>query len=104
MFLKRIPICLNYFKLILWQNIPAENNIVHLFNTIAVVDRIVPLSQDLPNVDMNCDVDADRFVPSVEEQNLLMNELVFIVASSVISNLPQMRAIFEKNIPKAPSS
>lgn len=104
LFLKRIPICLNYFKLILWQNIPAENNIVHLFNTIAVVDRIVPLSQDLPNVDMNCDVDADRFVPSVEEQNLLMNELVFIVASSVISNLPQMRVIFEKNIPKAPSS
>lgn len=32
-----------------------------------VVDRIVPESQDLPNVDMNCDVDADRFVPSVEE-------------------------------------
>lgn len=51
-------------------------------------------------MDMNCDVDADRFVPSVEEQDLLMNELVFIVASSVISNLPQMRAIFEK----APSS
>lgn len=49
---------------------------------------------------MNCDVDADRFVPSVEEQNLLMNELVFIVASSVISNLPQMRAIFEKIYPK----
>lgn len=73
---------------------------VHLFNTIAVVDRVVPVSQDLPNVDMNCDVDADRFVPSVEEQNLLMNELVFIVASSVISNLPQMRAIFEKICPK----
>lgn len=73
---------------------------VHLFNTIAVVDRVVPVSQDLPNVDMNCDVDADRFVPSVEEQNLLMNELVFIVASSVISNLPQMRAIFEKIYPK----
>lgn len=51
-------------------------------------------------MDMNCDVDADRFVPSVEEQNLLMNELVFIVASSVISNLPQMRAIFEKIYPK----
>lgn len=100
MFLKHIPICLNYFKLFLWQNIPAENNIVHLFNTIAVVDRVVPLSQDLPNVDMNCDVDADRFVPFVEEQNLLMNELVFIVASSVISNLPQMRAIFEKIYPK----
>lgn len=71
-----------------------------MFNTIAVVDTVVPVSQDLPNVDMNCDVDADRFVPSVEEQNLLMNELVFIIASSVISNLPQMRAIFEK----APSS
>lgn len=71
-----------------------------MFNTIAVVDTVVPVSQDLPNVDMNCDVDADRFVPSVEEQNLLMDELVFIVASSVISNLPQMRAIFEK----APSS
>lgn len=56
----------------------------------------MPVFQDLPNVDMNCDVDADRFVPSVEEQNLLMNELVFIVASSVISNLPQMRAIFER--------
>lgn len=60
----------------------------------------MPVSQDLPNVDMNCDVDADRFVPSVEEQNLLMNELVFIVASSVISNLPQMRAIFEEIYPK----
>lgn len=33
-----------------------------------------------------------------------MNELMSIVASSVIRNLPQMRAIFEKNIPKAPSS
>lgn len=51
-------------------------------------------------MDMNCDVDSDRFVPSVEEQNLLMNELVFIVASSVISNLPQMRAFIEKIYPK----
>lgn len=62
--------------------------------------RVVPVSQDLSNVYINCDVDADRSVPSVEGQNLLVNEVVFIVASSVICNLLQMRAIFKKNIPK----
>ncbi|XP_062600399.1 uncharacterized protein LOC134262037 [Saccostrea cucullata] len=73
---------------------------LHLFNTIAVVDRVVPVPYDVPNMDANSDIDADRFVPSVEEQKLLMDELVFIVASSVISNVPQMRDIFGKIYPK----
>lgn len=79
---------------------PSRQQDQYIFNTITAEDMVLPVSQGLPNVDMNCDVDADRFVPSVEEQNLLMNEIVFIVASSVISNLPQMRAIFEKIYPR----
>lgn len=45
---------------------------------------------------MNCDVDVDRFVLFVEEQNLFMNELVFIVVLFVISNLLEIRVIFDK--------
>lgn len=45
---------------------------------------------------MNCDFDVDRFVLFVEEQNLFMNELVFIVVLFVISNLLEMRVIFDK--------
>lgn len=97
MFLKHFPILLisKFFGRTSEQTTRSD-----IFNTITVEDMVLPVSQGLPNVDMNCDVDADRFVPSVEEQNLLMNEIVFIVASSLISNLPQMRAIFEKIYPK----
>lgn len=65
---------------------PNRQQDQYIFNTIGAEDMVVPVSQDLPNVDMNCNVDADGFVPSVEEQNLLMNELVFIVASFITTN------------------
>lgn len=38
--------------------------------------------------------DKEIFIPSIEEQSILMDELVFLFATSVIQNVPQMKAEF----------
>ncbi|KAL3864206.1 hypothetical protein ACJMK2_005910, partial [Sinanodonta woodiana] len=68
---------------------------IHLFNTIAVVDRITPVSAITEGQQTeSADIDIKEFIPSVQEQENLMEELVFLVASSVIQNIPQMKNEF----------
>ncbi|XP_069109674.1 uncharacterized protein [Argopecten irradians] len=71
---------------------------LHLFNTIVVVDRVIPAERQSEDTDTK--IEVEKFVPSVEEQSLLMDELIFIVASSVIQNLSQMKTIYGKIYPK----
>lgn len=62
-----------------------------------VVDRIIPTFTRIGNEgDRKTDVPGDKeiFIPSIEEQSILMNELVFLFATSVIQNVPQMKAEF----------
>ena len=70
---------------------------LHLFNVIAVVARIIPRPAD--GVE-GTDMQAANFIPSLDEQALLSDELTFIVATSVIQNLDQMQQIFDKIYPK----
>ena len=46
------------------------------------------------------DVSAEAFIPSVEDQNLLLNELTFMVAWSVIKNVEQVGSFLENIYPK----
>lgn len=73
---------------------------LHLFNTVAVVDRIIPTPNTEEVEVYNNEMDIEKFVPSVTEQSLLMEELVFLVATSVIQNIPQMNKIYGKLYPK----
>lgn len=60
-----------------------------------VVDRIIPTFTRIGNEgDRKTDVPGDKeiFIPSIEEQNSLMDELVFLFATSVIQNVPQIKA------------
>lgn len=69
----------------------------HLFNVVVVVDRIIPTFTRIGNEgDRKTDVLGDKeiFIPSIEEQSILMDELVFLFATSVIQNVPQMKAEF----------
>lgn len=62
-----------------------------------VVDRIIPTFTRIGNEgDRKTDVPGDKeiFIPSIEEQSILMDELVFLFATSVIQNVPQMKAEF----------
>lgn len=70
---------------------------LHLFNVVVVVDRIIPTFTRIGNEgDRKTDVPGDKeiFIPSIEEQSILMDELVFLFATSVIQNVPQMKAEF----------
>ncbi|OWF47690.1 hypothetical protein KP79_PYT01282 [Mizuhopecten yessoensis] len=72
---------------------------LHLFNLIAVVDRVKVLpvpSNPLPFHDIK----LDQFLPSPKEQELLKAELVFIVATSVIANIPQLTCLLQNIYPK----
>ena len=71
---------------------------IHLFNVIAVVDRVIPISVEKTTVPFH-DIEIEKFIPSMEEQFTLMNELVFIFATSVIQNIPQMKEEFTKIYP-----
>lgn len=64
---------------------------LHLFNVVVVVDRIIPTFTRIGNEeDWKTDVPGDKeiFIPSIEEQSILMDELVFLFATSVIQNVP----------------
>ncbi|CAG2189420.1 unnamed protein product [Mytilus edulis] len=73
---------------------------LHLFNVVAVVDRIIPTQTGHAGNDVEPDLDIEKFLPSVEEQQILMDELVFIFATSIIINIPQMKKEFYKVYPK----
>lgn len=73
---------------------------VHLFNVLGVVDRINPVTIDpsdpLPGEMMPCTL----FIPSLEEQGLLLMELTFIVATSLIRNISSLEKEFGKLYPQ----
>lgn len=73
---------------------------LHLFNVVAVVDRVIPTQTGHAGNDVEPDLDKEKFLPSVEEQQILMDELVFIFATFIIINIPQMKKEFYKVYPK----
>lgn len=70
---------------------------LHLFNVYAIVDRVTPALQ-LEEIESAFDV--HHYIPSVREQEVLMKELVFLVATSLIENVPQIHEVFNKIYPK----
>ncbi|XP_056013220.1 uncharacterized protein LOC125660287 [Ostrea edulis] len=89
----------NWDKNILPSYRTTQNKTIslHLFNAIVVVDRITPLV----HVDDNYrNLEPADFIPSTQEQELLLKELAFIVATSLISNLDQLQEVFEAIYPK----
>ena len=76
---------------------------LHLFNVIGVVDRVHVKDTDSDQIEPIVrieDVSADVFIPSVEDQAILLNELTFMVAWSVILNVEEVGSYFEKIYPK----
>jgi hypothetical protein len=71
-----------------------------LFNVLIAVDRVqIPVVT--PEEDQEyADISFDKFVPSLEEQAKLKEELVFITATSVIRNIPHLSKLLDKVYPK----
>lgn len=61
---------------------------IHLFNVLVAVNRVqIPVPTGTSERDLDyVDISFEKFVPSVEEQAKLKEELVFITATSVIKN------------------
>lgn len=72
---------------------------LHLFNVIAVQDRVPPLS-DLHRIEERDAKQICDFIPSVAEQKQLMRELVFIFATSIIEHNPQLQRVYSSIYPK----
>ncbi|XP_061174507.1 uncharacterized protein LOC133183583 [Saccostrea echinata] len=73
---------------------------IHLFNVLIAVDRVqIPVVT--PERDLEyADISFEKFVPSLEEQEKLKEELVFITATSVIRNIPHLSKLLDKIYPK----
>ena len=73
---------------------------IHLFNLVAVIDRITPQPAiNLAVLDIS-DINISTYLPSVEEQGKLMKELTFLFATSVIANIPQLQKAFKSVYPQ----
>lgn len=73
---------------------------IHLFNLVAVVDRITPQPAiNLAVLDIS-DINISTYLPSVEERGKLMKELTFLFATSVIANIPQLQKAFKSVYPQ----
>lgn len=66
------------------------------------VDRVqIPVPTGTSEIDLEyVDISFEKFVPSVEEQAKLKEELGFITATSVIKNIPQLSKLLDKIYPK----
>lgn len=75
---------------------------IHLFNVLIAVDRVqIPVPTGISERDLEyVDILFEKFVPSVEEQAKLKEELVFITATSVIKNIPQLSKLLDTIYPK----
>nr|XP_022324952.1 uncharacterized protein LOC111125437 isoform X6 [Crassostrea virginica] len=65
---------------------------LHLFTLIGVVDRVTPSidhahDDNLLNVQ---DMEAEKFIPSLQEQDILSKELTFLVSTALVQNIPQL--------------
>lgn len=74
---------------------------IHLFNVLVAVDRVqIPVPTGTSERDLDyVDISFEKFVPSLEEQ-ARKEELVFITATSVIKNIPQLSKLLDKIYPK----
>lgn len=74
---------------------------VHLFTVIGVIDRVVPqqVVDDYMNILDADDFDATDFIPKTGEQELLANELSFLVVNAVINNNEQMNSLLRSIYP-----
>lgn len=73
---------------------------LHLFNVIAVVDRVPTdhmQNMSPPNIE---ELDYSKYFPSTGEQNILLAEMTFLFAHSVLSNLPKLEEHFKQIYPK----
>lgn len=70
---------------------------MHLFNVYAVV---IPTSKS-PDVGVHTQVDLSllTFIPSIDEQDILLKELTFQFASSVIEHHPKLKQNFQHIYP-----
>lgn len=59
---------------------------LHLFHIIAVVDRFIPT----PRHEAGKRLSISDYIPSLEEQEILIQELTFLVATSVVQNVEQI--------------
>ncbi|XP_046566552.1 uncharacterized protein LOC124275109 [Haliotis rubra] len=74
---------------------------LHLFNMYAIVDRICPQpSASYTKVINAIDLDCLTFIPSKEEQALLLREMTFLFSTSVIANHPELNSKFGKIFPQ----
>jgi hypothetical protein len=66
----------------------------------AIVDRVNPPSQTHDvGLHEHIDLSLLSFIPSIEDQKVLLKELTFQFASSVIKNHPQLRECFQHIYP-----
>ncbi|XP_062568267.1 uncharacterized protein LOC134230452 [Saccostrea cucullata] len=63
---------------------------LHLFNVLAVVDRVPVVEEEMHPV--NEDITISSFLPSLDEQKILEKELVFLVASILIEHIPSLES------------
>ena len=65
-----------------------------------VVDRISSIRVPTGNrEDERADIPIEKFIPSIEEQRTLIEELVYLFTTSVIQNIPQMKTEFANIYP-----
>ena len=65
------------------------------------MDRINPISSSrATDQDLTPDIDIEKFIPSVQEQRVLMDELILLFATSVIKNIPKMTEEFTRISPE----
>ena len=71
----------------------------HLFNVIAVVDRVIPKKSNGTCFIMDSmEIDVASYIPSVAEQKILLDELTIVLETSVIGNLSQFEKIYKGTI------
>ena len=69
---------------------------LHLFNVYAIVDRKIP--ETVGNCRQN-DFSELHYIPSLDEQRILLKECAFIFARTVIEHIPQMHTVYSKIYP-----
>jgi hypothetical protein len=72
---------------------------LHLFHVYAIVDRVIPNAQSGSSCHDE-EIEMSSFLPSVQDQEKLMKELVFLYSTSVIENHPQLQKYFGSIYPK----
>lgn len=71
---------------------------LHLFNMYAILDRVVFPPENYEGQTDN--IEPAKFIPSVSEQEQLMQELCFVISTSIIENHPRMNELLKRVYPK----